>query len=488
MNAAVLRRGGAVADDRSRRDDGTLATGARVLLGGRQCRRAKESLLSADKVALLDDIATHLRVDCRRNKGIPLEGDGTAFAYSCTREMRVLRELSNQFFRHGSGDLDQVVQMRIGRLWPGSKRRSERPRIVDVDAELGLEAFGLESERSSSDREPSTVRAFAQPPARVLRSPRFRTALVITLGLMAMAGGYWFRERLLARLPVTGSITFETQPAGLEVFVAGRSVGRTPVTLALPPGPYDVRLGAGAAARAARVAVVSGTSIVQHYEMSAPPPPSTGGSVRVQTEPTGLPVLLDGVENGISPASLEHVSAGDHEIAVRVGDALVKRAVHVASGETTSVIITSAPRAEPGLVAVGWLAVTCPVAVQVREGGRVVGASELDRMMMPSGDHDLEFVSDALGFKTTRRVKIASGKVTATKIDVPDGKMNLNALPWAEVFIDGERVGLTPIGNLSRAIGRHEVVFRHPDLGERRAFITVTTQETARLGVDLRKP
>jgi hypothetical protein len=107
-------------------------------------------------------------------------------------------------------------------------------------------------------------------------------------------------------------------------------------------------------------------------------------------------------------ASLEKVPAGDHEIAVRVGDALVKRAVHVAAGETTSVIITSAPRAEPGLVAVGWLAVTCPVAVQVREGGRVIGASEFDRMMMPSGEHDLEFVSDALAFRTTRRVKIAS--------------------------------------------------------------------------------
>jgi PEGA domain len=378
--------------------------------------------------------------------------------------------------------------MKIGRLWPASKRRSDRPTIVAVDSEMGLEAFGLESEPSTSSGKPTMIRASGSSSS-VLQSRRLRTVLVIAVGLMAMTGGYWFRDRLSLGRPATGSITFETQPAGLEVFVSGRSVGRTPVTLALPPGPYDVRLGAGPATRAARVAVVSGTSVVQHYEMPpSPAPPSTTGSVRVQTEPAGLAVLLDGFDHGSSPASLEHVPAGDHEIAVRVGDALVKRAVHVVAGEATSVIITSAARAEPGLVAVGWLAVKCPVAVQIREAGHVIGASELDRMMMPSGEHDLEFVSDALVFRTTRRVKIAAGKVTATQIDVPDGKMNLNAQPWAEVFVDGERVGLTPIGNLSRAIGRHEVVFRHPDLGERRAFITVTTQETARLGVDLRKP
>ena len=53
--------------------------------------------------------------------------------------------------------------------------------------------------------------------------------------------------------------------------------------------------------------------------------------------------------------------------------------------------------------------------------------------------------------------------------------MAVNALPWAEVSIDGERVGETPIGSVQVPIGTHEVVFRHPDLGERRTTATVTT-------------
>jgi hypothetical protein len=65
--------------------------------------------------------------------------------------------------------------------------------------------------------------------------------------------------------------------------------------------------------------------------------------------------------------------------------------------------------------------------------------------------------------------------------------MAINAQPWAEVFIDGERVGETPIGNVPVPIGTHEVRFRHPELGEQVVRSTVTLGTPARLSVDLRK-
>jgi hypothetical protein len=55
------------------------------------------------------------------------------------------------------------------------------------------------------------------------------------------------------------------------------------------------------------------------------------------------------------------------------------------------------------------------------------------------------------------------------------------------VFVDGERVGETPIGNLPRRIGTHEIVFRHPELGERRETVVIAVGKPARVGVDLRK-
>jgi hypothetical protein len=55
------------------------------------------------------------------------------------------------------------------------------------------------------------------------------------------------------------------------------------------------------------------------------------------------------------------------------------------------------------------------------------------------------------------------------------------------VLIDGKSVGETPIGNLSVSVGSHDVVFRHPELGEQRTVATVTLNAPTRLSVDMRK-
>jgi serine/threonine-protein kinase len=65
--------------------------------------------------------------------------------------------------------------------------------------------------------------------------------------------------------------------------------------------------------------------------------------------------------------------------------------------------------------------------------------------------------------------------------------MALNAVPWAEVWVDGDKVGETPIGSVQVSIGPHEVVFRHPELGEKRVVTTVTLAGPAKVSVDMRK-
>jgi serine/threonine-protein kinase len=77
--------------------------------------------------------------------------------------------------------------------------------------------------------------------------------------------------------------------------------------------------------------------------------------------------------------------------------------------------------------------------------------------------------------------------VTPLKVEWPKGIISINALPWADVWIDGDRIGETPIGNLSLPIGPHEITFRHPELGEQRYATTVSLKAPARVSVDLRK-
>ena len=81
-----------------------------------------------------------------------------------------------------------------------------------------------------------------------------------------------------------------------------------------------------------------------------------------------------------------------------------------------------------------------------------------------------------------------AGRRATLRIDPPTGTLHINALPWAEVWIDNQRVGETPIGNMQVPIGTRELVFRHPELGERRTRVLVTLKEPARVSLDLRKP
>ena len=107
--------------------------------------------------------------------------------------------------------------------------------------------------------------------------------------------------------------------------------------------------------------------------------------------------------------------------------------------------------------------------------------------MMSVGDHTLQIVNEALGYRATRTVQVSPGKVSPMRVDIPKGTAALNASPWAEVWIDGERIGDTPMGNVSLPIGTHDVLFRHPELGEQRHTVTITLSATARLSVDMRK-
>jgi serine/threonine-protein kinase len=83
-------------------------------------------------------------------------------------------------------------------------------------------------------------------------------------------------------------------------------------------------------------------------------------------------------------------------------------------------------------------------------------------------------------------VQVLPGKVAAIAIEMPKGSVNLNATPWAEVWMDGRRIGETPIGNLEVPIGPHEFVFRHPEFGEKKHAVAVTSRAPVRISVGMK--
>jgi hypothetical protein len=148
--------------------------------------------------------------------------------------------------------------------------------------------------------------------------------------------------------------------------------------------------------------------------------------------------------------------------------------------------VAAAPRPAPPGSLSGWLRVDVPVSMRIFEDGRLLGTTDVDRLMLPTGDHTFEFRNDELGFSTRQVVTIKAGDTTVVPVRLPSAAISINAKPWAEAWVDGERVGDTPIGTLMRTIGRHEVVLRHPELGERRVPVVVTMSAPARVSVDFK--
>lgn len=152
----------------------------------------------------------------------------------------------------------------------------------------------------------------------------------------------------------------------------------------------------------------------------------------------------------------------------------------------TDAVPAATPPVDKSMLA-GSVSVTTPVPMQVLLKGRVVATTEAASFMLPVGKQELEFVNENVGYRASRTVTIQAGKTTSVGLNPPSGTVNINAVPWAEVWLEGQRLGETPLGNLRVPIGSRELVFRHPDLGERRATVLVTLKEPARISMDLRK-
>jgi hypothetical protein len=274
----------------------------------------------------------------------------------------------------------------------------------------------------------------------------------------------------------------DTTPAGAQVVIDGKASGTTPVTLTRNAGVHTVELHGTGAARTISVNVVAGTEVAQYVELpkGAPSP----GQLQVRTEPAGARVTVDGVARGASPVTIGDLTPGQHAVVLESDSGTSKQTVTIEAGATASLMVQLTPQ---GIPLSGWITVSAPAAVQLYEDGRLLGSSETDQLMVAAGTHQLNIVNDALGYRSTRSVAVAAGKVSSIKLDFPKGTIAVNATPWAEVWIDGEKIGETPVGNAPVVIGSHEVVFRHPDLGEQRRLVTVTATTPAKLSVDMRK-
>jgi len=338
-----------------------------------------------------------------------------------------------------------------------------------------------------ADAAKRTAQKTATPATPATGSPKLvRIALIVSAVAVVAAIGAVAVQRfpLTPREPRPGNLTINTRPIDAEVLIDGTRRGTTPLTLSLTPGTHTITVRSAGDERIVPLTLASGAEVSHYFEMKPAEPAVVVGRVSVVTDPPGARVSVDGKARGTSPITVTDLTPADHKVTVTSDTGSAERTITVAAGGTASVMF-SLPKVS-GPVG-GWLAIAAPFDVEVVEHDDVIGSGGASRIMLAAGRHDITLLNRSLGYQEARKVDVTAGKTMAIKVDPPKVNISVNARPWADVSLDGASLGQTPISNLQVAIGTHEMVFRHPQLGERRQSVTVTAKGPNRIAADLTK-
>lgn len=335
-------------------------------------------------------------------------------------------------------------------------------------------------------------------PASVLRLPFSpeRAGVMALFASVIIAQAFYIGVSLTAEAtarPGVGQAVLSSHPSGATVTVDGTAYGVTPLVATLDAGTHRVEVvGADGARAALSLRIQPGEQVTHHVALAAPvaapvAAPATG-ALRVDTAGTAAQVFVDDALVGAAPALREGLSAGTHQVTVQFANGKrLQRTVAVTAGERVA-LLAEAPMAAavPAAVATGALRVQAPFDLQVFEGERLLGTNAAP-VSLPAGTHTLTLVNTALGFSQTLSTRVAARKTATLAADVPLVPVQLNALPWADVTVDGRALGETPLANVPLPLGTHRVMFRHPALGEQIESLTVRAGGPVRLVADLRR-
>jgi hypothetical protein len=140
---------------------------------------------------------------------------------------------------------------------------------------------------------------------------------------------------------IPGTFVFNSAPDGASVMIGDEYRGSTPLTIGgIEPGTYAVtfsRFGYSKLSTSTRVEAGKTTEVMGTLL------PLTG-SLEIITSPDGARILLDTVNQGISPVTLANLTTGNHSLTVvKEGYVTTEKKVRIISGNTMQITLPLVP-------------------------------------------------------------------------------------------------------------------------------------------------
>lgn len=233
------------------------------------------------------------------------------------------------------------------------------------------------------------------------------------------------------------------------------------------------------------------------------------GMARVETDPPGARVLIDGRDTGqVTPATLAEIEPGiQHALVVALdGWVAVNIPLHVEAGAMEEVRL-SLERTPLGTNEHLVTITTDPPDARVQLDSAWHEGGSPYSIRVPARRYRLRVVRDAYRMYE-RDISLPGGQESSMRVELlrergraalaregsrpsdrgsrEPGRVTIDARPWCNVSLDGVALGQTPVVNRSIASGTHTVTCTNPELGRSRTVqIEVAPGETARTRITL---
>jgi hypothetical protein len=237
---------------------------------------------------------------------------------------------------------------------------------------------------------------------------------------------------------ITGSISIESNPPEATILLDGKDVCTSPDTITqVAIGIHEIEVKKeGYAEWKKKLNVKKGTEI----SLNAVLQPITG-SARLESEPTGAVIFVDGEDVGKTPKVLTGISPGKHEVEISLeGYDSYLQMVKIKNGKES--LVSPILQQKKGSL----MLISNPSNAVIYIQGKKSGKTPSTITDLTPGNYSVELLLDDYQAWSEKTDIVSSEEVTINaELQVKPGSISVESKPSAaKIFIDGREAGTTP--------------------------------------------
>jgi eukaryotic-like serine/threonine-protein kinase len=211
-----------------------------------------------------------------------------------------------------------------------------------------------------------------------------------------------------------------------------------------------------------------------------------GGEVVVATslmpDAESLAVPSDETLNPTPPKSMASTKSGKNEKVPDISPVAPKTKQPIVEPPELTPEPISLKAPEPG-----FLSINSDVGCKVFLDGKPVGETPIASLETASGNHLVLIKNDVFGYSKTLSAKVEPGKSSHVSAKFL-AFLDVNAAPWANVYLDSVKIGKTPLKKGRIKPGKHTIRLVNPDLDKEKVISeTFVSGQTVHIFRDLQK-